>query len=187
MKSKTPTEAVIDCGGVGFLLHISLYTYDQLPEVNQSCRLFTHLQIKEDAHTLFGFFTDYERSLFRLLLSVTGIGAASARMMLSAFPPDELAGQIASGNVQVIQSIKGIGAKTAQRTVVELKDKVQKMAMELPNQPSLNNKSAEEALSALVQLGFTKPVASKSVQAVLKSSDRELSVEEIIRLTLKML
>ena len=146
-----------------------------------------HLQIKEDAHTLFGFFTDYERSLFRLLLSVTGIGAASARMMLSAFPPDELAGQIASGNVQVIQSIKGIGAKTAQRTVVELKDKVQKMAMELPNQPSLNNKSAEEALSALVQLGFTKPVASKSVQAVLKSSDRELSVEEIIRLTLKML
>ena len=187
LKSKTPTEAVIDCGGVGFLMHISLYTYDQLPEVDQSCLLFTHLQIKEDAHTLFGFFTAYERSLFRLLLSVSGIGAASARMMLSAFPPEELAGQIASGNVQVIQSIKGIGAKTAQRIVMELKDKVQKMTVDLPNKPLMDNKPAEEALSALVQLGFSKPAAAKSVQTVIESADRALSMEEIIRLTLKML
>ena len=178
---------VIDCGGVGFFIQISLNTYSQLPEVDNPCHLFTHLQIREDAHTLFGFSTEYERSLFRLLLSVSGIGAASARMMLSSIPPEELAAQIAAGNVALIQSVKGIGAKTAQRLVVELKDKVQKMTTDLPNQVVLNNNSAEEALSALVQLGFSKPVASKSVQAVCKSSDKELSVEEIMRLALKML
>lgn len=187
LKKKTPTDVVIDCGGVGFLIHISLHTYSQLPQENNTCRLFTHLQIKEDAHTLFGFFTEYERAVFRMLLSVSGIGAASARMMLSSMSPEELAGQIAAGNAQIIQTIKGIGAKTAQRIVVELKDKIKKMAVEMPNQVTWDNKSAEEALSALVQLGFSKPVASKSVQAVLKSSDKEMSVEEIVRLSLKML
>lgn len=187
LKKKTPTDVVIDCGGVGFLIHISLHTYSQLPQENNTCRLFTHLQIKEDAHTLFGFFTEYERAVFRMLLSVSGIGAASARMMLSSMSPEELAGQIAAGNAQIIQTIKGIGAKTAQRIVVELKDKIKKMAVEMTNQVTWDNKSAEEALSALVQLGFSKPVASKSVQAVLKSSDKEMSVEEIVRLSLKML
>ncbi len=188
LKSKTPTDAVIDCGGVGFFIHITVNTYEQLPDTGQSCKLLTHLQIKEDAHTLFGFSTEGERALFRLLLSVTGIGAASARMMLSAMPAEELAGQIEAGNTHIIQSIKGIGAKTAQRVVMELKDKIQKMAFEVPNQPHLDNKPAEEALSALVQLGFSKPVASKTVQAVMKSAPSGgISVEEIIRLALKML
>ena len=188
LKKKNATDVVIDCGGVGFLINISLYTYSQLPDENSRCHLFTHLQIKEDSHTLYGFFTEYERSVFRLLLSVTGIGAASARMMLSAMPAEELAGQIEAGNTHIIQSIKGIGAKTAQRVVMELKDIIQKMAFEVPNQPHLDNKPAEEALSALVQLGFSKPVASKTVQAVMKSAPSGgISVEEIIRLALKML
>ena len=186
---KSPTYAVIDCGGVGFMIHISLHTYSQLPEEKERCRLHTHFVVKEDAQSLFGFATLYERELFRLLMSVSGIGAGTARMMLSSFPPEELAAHIAGGDIQMVQSIKGVGAKTAQRVVLELKDKVLKMAPEITikNNPLPGNKSAEEALSALVQLGFSKPVAAKAVQQVLKAGGASLPVEELIRQALKML
>lgn len=184
---KTPSYAVVDCNGIGFMINISLYTYSQLPEVGEKCKLFSHLQIKEDANTLYGFSSKYERDVFRLLISVSGIGASSARMMLSASNPGELANNIALGNVAMIQSLKGIGPKTAQRLVVELKDKIQKLASELPNAAVLDNKPAEEALSALMQLGFSKPVAFKAIRSALKSNDKEVTVEEIIRLALKML
>lgn len=188
LAEKTPTYAVVDCGGVGFMIAISLHTYGSLPEVSSRCKLYTHLQIKEDAHSLFGFSTVYERELFRLLISVSGIGTGTARMMLSAFPPEELAGHIAAGNTDIVQSIKGIGAKTAQRVVVELKEKIGKMAPVLSdNNIGAGNKAAEEALSALVQLGFPKPAASKAVQLVLKDVGAGKAVEEIIRLALKIL
>lgn len=185
---KTPTYAVIDCGGVGFMINISLHTYSQLPDEKERCRLYTHFVVKEDAQSLFGFATLYERELFRLLMTVSGIGAGTARMMLSSFPPEELAEHIASGDVAAVQSIKGVGAKTAQRVVLELKDKILKMAPEITPKNNFvsGNKSAEEALSALVQLGFSKPVASKAVQQVLKSMGADLPVEEIVRLALKI-
>ena len=185
---KTPTYAVIDCGGVGYMIHLSLTTYSQLPDPGTSCMLYTHFSVKEDAQTLFGFSTPYEREIFRLLITVSGIGTGTARMMLSSFPPEEVAAHIAAGDIAAVQSIKGIGAKTAQRVVVELKDKIRKLGVLAANIPSgTGNKAAEEALSALVQLGFTKPVASKAVQQVLKTEGGEHSVEDMIRLALKML
>lgn len=186
---KTPTYAVIDCGGVGFMINISLHTYSQLPDEKERCRLYTHFVVKEDSQSLFGFAGLYERELFRLLMSVSGIGAGTARMMLSAFPPEELASHIAAGDTRMVQSIKGVGAKTAQRVVLELKEKILKMSPEITQKNNLvpDNISAEEALSALVQLGFSKPVAAKAVQQVLKSDGAELPVEEIIRQALKML
>ncbi|MBO7465573.1 MAG: Holliday junction branch migration protein RuvA [Bacteroidales bacterium] len=188
LTEKNPTYAIIDCGGVGFMIHISLPTYSSLPEEKSRCKLFTHFVVKEDAQALYGFASTYERELFRLLIGVSGIGAGTARMMLSAFPPEELAAHIASGDTQAVQSIKGVGAKTAQRVVMELKDKVQRHVTDLPNNISpACNKSAEEALSALVQLGFSKPVASKAVQHVLKAGGEEQTVEEILRSALKML
>lgn len=185
---KTPTYAVIECGGVGFMIHISLNTYSQLPEPGETCRLYTHFSVKEDAQLLFGFSGTYEREVFRLLITVSGIGPGTARMMLSSFPPEEVAAHIAGGDVAAVQSIKGIGAKTAQRVVVELKDKIQKLGVVAANNNSTaGNKAAEEALSALVQLGFTRPIASKAVQQVLKTEGGDHSVEDMIRLALKML
>lgn len=185
---KTPTYAVIDCDGVGYMIHISLTTFSRLPEQSASCLLYTHFAVKEDAQTLFGFFTPYERDVFRLLITVSGIGTGTARMMLSSFPPEEVAAHIAAGDVAAVRSIKGIGEKTAQRVVVELKDKIQKLGVVVANnQFTAGNKAAEEALSALVQLGFTKPIASKAVQQVLKKEGGEHSVEDMIRLALKML
>lgn len=185
---KTPTYAVVDCGGVGYMIHISLNTYSGLPETEASCMLYTHFAVKEDAQTLFGFLTPYEREVFRLLITVSGIGPGTARMMLSSFPPEEVAAHIAAGDVAAVQSIKGIGAKTAQRVVVELKDKIQKLGVTAANNNfTAGNKAAEEALSALVQLGFAKPVASKAVQQVLKTEGGDHPVEDMIRLALKML
>jgi len=119
---KNPTDVVIDCNGVGYQLHISLNTFSQIPD-KEHLKLYTHLQIKEDAHTLFGFSSIAEREIFRLLLSVSGIGASTARTMLSSLTPKQVREGIASGDVALIQSIKGIGAKTAQRVIIDLKDK----------------------------------------------------------------
>ena len=120
---KSPTSVVIDCQGVGYLVNISLFTYGQLTD-DENIQLYTHLQVREDAHTLYGFSTDLERQLFRLLIGISGIGANTARTMLSSLSPSEIGQAIQSDQVNVIQSVKGIGAKTAQRVVIELRDKV---------------------------------------------------------------
>ena len=157
---KNPTEVVIDVNGVGYLLHISLHTYSLLSD-NEDIKLYTHLQIKEDSHTLFGFADKFERELFRLLISISGIGASIARTMLSSLHPDQVKNAIATGDVPTIQSIKGIGAKTAQRVIIELKDKILKVYDIDEVSVSQNNTNKEEALSALETLGFNRKQAEK--------------------------
>lgn len=187
LREKTPTYAVIDCSGLGYMLHISLNTYSQLPELNQNCKLYTHLSIKDDAHTLYAFYSVSERQLFRLLIGVSGVGANTARMILSAYNTQDLATYISSGSVNYLQSIKGIGAKTAQRIIIELKDKVLKTNIEINDTTLLNNNYAEEALSALTLLGFSKQAAGKAIEKIMKSSSQSLSVEEIIKQSLRIL
>jgi Holliday junction DNA helicase RuvA len=188
LTEKTPTYAVLDSAGVGFMLNISLNTYSQLPDIQQTCKLYTHLSIKEDAHTLYAFHSVSERQLFRLLIGVSGVGANTARMILSAINPKDLVAYISSGNANVLQSIKGIGSKTAQRIIIELKDKVLKTDIEMSDAFVLtNNTYAEEALSALTLLGFSKQAAGKAVEKIIKSSSQTLSVEEIIKQSLKIL
>lgn len=182
---KTPTYIVVECAGVGYLLHISLHTYSLLPE-DEKITIYTHLQIKEDAHTLFGFAEKVERELFLLLISVSGIGPSIARTMLSALSPAQVRDAIGGGDVATIQGIKGIGAKTAQRVIVDLKDKILKVYdMDEVSLPS-NNTTKEEALSALEVLGFTRRQSEKVVDRVL-SQDTSLSVEDTIKQALKNL
>lgn len=182
---KTPTDVVIDCQGVGYQLHISLHTFSLLPDSEQ-VRLYTHLQIKEDAHTLFGFMEKSERELFRLLISVSGIGAGIARTMLSSLEPRQIIQAIGSGDVVTIQGIKGIGVKTAQRVILDLKDKVLKLydIDEVSNNSYNTNK--EEALSALEVLGFNKKLAEKVVEKLVKEQ-ADMTVETIIKQALKNL
>ncbi len=182
---KTPTEVVIDCGGVGYHVNISLHTYSLLPS-SENIRLFTHLQIKEDAHTLFGFMERSERELFRLLISVSGIGAGIARTMLSSLDPRQIINALGSGDVGTIQSIKGIGGKTAQRAILDLKDKVLKLYDLDEVSISQNNTNKDEALSALEVLGFNKKLAEKSVENIVKQQP-DASVESIIKQALKNL
>lgn len=182
---KTPTDVVIDCQGVGYQLHISLHTFSLLPDSEQ-VRLFTHLQIKEDAHTLFGFIEKSERELFRLLISVSGIGAGIARTMLSSLEPRQIIQAIGSGDVVTIQGIKGIGAKTAQRVILDLKDKVLKLYDIDEVTASSYNTNKEEALSALEVLGFNKKLAEKVVEKLVKEQP-DMTVETIIKQALKNL
>ncbi|MAQ75314.1 MAG: Holliday junction branch migration protein RuvA [Aquimarina sp.] len=182
---KNPTEVVIDVNGVGYLLHISLHTYSLLSD-NEDIKLYTHLQIKEDSHTLFGFADKFERELFRLLISISGIGASIARTMLSSLHPDQVKNAIATGDVPTIQSIKGIGAKTAQRVIIELKDKILKVYDIDEVSVSQNNTNKEEALSALETLGFNRKQAEKVVDKVIQSNPEE-TVENIIKQALKNL
>ena len=123
---KTPTSVIIECNGIGYLINISLHTFSQIPD-NENLKLFTHLQIKEDSHTLYGFFTIKEREIFRLLISVNGIGSSIARTMLSSISPDQIIEAISRENVSLIQSVKGIGSKTAQRVIIDLRDKILKV------------------------------------------------------------
>lgn len=182
---KNPTEVVIDCNGVGYLLHISLNTFSNLPD-NENVLLFAHLSIREDAHTLYGFITKVEREVFKLLVSVSGVGPSIARTMLSSMTSEEIQQAIASEDVRLIQSVKGIGAKTAQRVIVDLKDKILKTfdvdAISTPQ----SNTNKDEALSALEVLGFNKKQAEKVVAAIVKENS-DASVEKIIKLSLKSL
>ena len=149
---KHPTEIVVECNGVGYLLHISLNTFSNLPE-EEAVLLYTHLSIREDAHTLFGFITKTERAVFKLLISVSGVGPSIARTMLSSMTAEEIQHAIASENVPLIQSVKGIGAKTAQRVIVDLKDKILKTFEIDEVSTLLNNTNKDQALSALDVLG----------------------------------
>ena len=182
---KNPTQVVIDCGGVGYHVNISLHTYSLLPATD-FIKLFTHLQIKEDAHTLFGFVEKSEREIFKLLLSVSGIGASIARTMLSSLDPKQITNAIASGDVIIIQSIKGIGSKTAQRVILDLKEKVLKLYDLDEVSMSQSNTNRDEALSALEVLGFVRKTSERIVEKIIKE-DPDSSVESIIKRALKIL
>lgn len=189
LAEKTPTYAVIDCNGVGYHLNISLYTYEKLPN-DEACKLFTHLSIKEDAHTLFGFIDEFERDLFLHLISVSGVGASTARMILSTYPPQEVFDTITSGNVANLQRVKGIGSKSAQRIIVDLKDKLPKMDVENLGSTSIMPKSAStsesaEAISALVMLGYNKQIAEKTINKIISANEAPLPVEQLIKAALK--
>ena len=176
----TPATAVIDCGGVGYLAEITLNTYSAIQE-RKEVQLWIHEVIREDAHLLYGFYSQAEREMFRLLLGVNGVGAATARMLLSSLSAKELGDAIASQDVKTVQRVKGVGAKTAQRIVLELQDKVSALGAESGKAPAQMPKNKEEALGALVMLGFPKAAADK----VLQSIDGSLTVEEMIKEALK--
>ena len=182
---KSPTSVVIDCQGVGYLVNISLFTFGQLTD-EENIKLFTHLQVREDAHTLYGFTTDLERQLFRLLIGISGIGANTARTMLSSLSPSEIGQAIQGEQVDVIQSVKGIGAKTAQRVVIELRDKIQAVVADAGIPAVSSNTNREEALSALVVLGYQTKSCVKVIDELL-SMDAEMSVERLIRNALNKL
>lgn len=182
---KRPTDVVIDCNGVGYHLNISLHTFSQIPD-NENLKLYTHLQVKEDSHTLFGFSSLAEREIFRMLLSVSGIGASTARTVLSSLTPIQVREGIALGDVALIQSIKGIGAKTAQRVILDLKDKILKVYDIDENSGPQSNTNKDEALSALEVLGFTKKQSERVIDKFL-SQEPQADVETIIKQALKNL
>ena len=185
LTEKNPTDVVIDCNGVGYFLNISLHTFSQIPD-KEHLKLFTHLQVREDAHTLYGFASLMEREIFRLLISVNGIGANTARTMLSSLTPDQIKEAIASEDVVMIQSVKGIGQKTAQRVIIDLKDKILKVYQIDEASLSVNNTNKDEALSALEVLGFAKRQAEKVVDKIAMSQP-DASVEVLIKEALKNL
>ena len=182
---KSPTQVVIDCQGIGYEVNISLNTYSQLGD-DENIKLFTHLQIREDSHTLFGFFTPMERSVFRLLLSVSGIGASIARTMLSSLEPQQIQRAIISEDLNTIKSIKGIGLKTAQRVLIELKDKMLNLYEGEEIQSFANNTIKEEALSALEVLGYSRKQSEKVIDNAIQSAP-ESSVEGLIKAALNKL
>ncbi len=182
---KSPTELVIDCNGLGYLVNISLNTFSLISD-SENISLFTHLQVKEDSHTLFGFYEKTERNLFRKLISVSGIGASTARTMLSSLNPEEIQRAILSEDVSTIQSVKGIGLKTAQRVIIELKDKVSLINEGSGFSVDFANSKREESLSALEVLGYSRKQTTKVVDKLI-SEVSEISVEEIIKNALNKL
>lgn len=182
---KNPTYAVVDCNGIGYLLHISLNTYTAIT-ADEHIFLYTHLAVREDAHTLYGFINRTEREVFRLLISVSGIGASTARTMLSSMTAEEIQQAIASEDVKLIQSVKGIGVKTAQRVILDLKDKILKTFDIDQVSVAQNNTNKEEALSALEVLGFSRKQSDKVITTILKQNPNVV-VEDLIKLALKNL
>ncbi len=185
LTEKNPTDVVIDCNGVGYLLNISLHTYSQIPD-QENLKLYTHFQVKEDSHTLYGFSSLAEREIFRLLISVNGIGASTARTMLSSLTPNQIKEAIAGGDVPVIQSIKGIGSKTAQRVILDLRDKILKVYDIDESSASESNTNKDEALSALEVLGFSKKQSERVVDKIIMNQ-ANANVETIIKEALKNL
>ena len=182
---KTPTQVVIDCNGVGYAVNISLHTFSQIND-NENIKLYTHLQVREDSHTLFGFNTTIERSVFLLLISVSGIGSSTARTMLSSLEPLQIQRAIISEDLNTIKSIKGIGLKTAQRVLIELKDKMLNLQVEGEIQNFGNNTIKDEALSALEVLGYTRKQSERILDSIIQSAP-ESSVEELIKEALNKL
>lgn len=184
LEQLNPAYAVIDVGGVGYHINISLNTYEKISNL-QRCRLLTHQVIKEDAHQLFGFFEENERELFRHLISISGVGPNTARMMLSSMSAKELKQAIIRGDVSLMKSIKGIGPKSAQRIIVELQDVLQRSVSEEYDGLVQQNRVVEEALAALVTLGVQRNVAEKVVAKVQKEHGQDISIEELIKQALK--
>ncbi len=182
---KTPTYVVIDCNGVGYQLNISLNTFSKIGN-DENCLLLTHYVVREDAHLLYGFKEKSERELFRQLISVSGVGSSTAMMILSSLSPEETKIAIISGNVNVLKSVKGIGLKTAERIIIDLRDKVGKSDGTEIFPSFANNTIKDEALSALVMLGFSKLPADKALTKIMMENSN-LTVEELIKRTLKSL
>ncbi|APD06551.1 DNA helicase [Flavobacteriaceae bacterium UJ101] len=180
---KNPSYAIIDCNGVGYYINITINTYEKIPN-KEAIKLFTHLIVREDSQTLYGFYDTIEREMFKLLVNVNGVGPSTARMVLSTLTPKEFQEAVVTNNVNVVKSVKGIGPKSAQRIIIELKDKLDKDLdinnLSLPTE----NKIKEEALNALEVLGFTKKQVEKVIDGFLKT-DPKISVEELIKQTLK--
>jgi Holliday junction DNA helicase RuvA len=182
---KTPTHVIIECGGVGYFVKISLNTFSRITtDTGKPIKLYTQLQVREDAHTLFGFYAIQERDMFNHLISVSGIGASTAILMLSALTADEIATAITSDNVDLIKSVKGIGLKTAQRVIVDLKSKMSKIEFSAENIFNQDNTIKFEALTALSALGFDKAKAEKAINKVLTDDQ---TVEALIKAALKIL
>lgn len=186
LETLNPDHAIVETGGIGYFINISLNTYDALKGLPQ-CRLFIHFIVREDAQILYGFDTQEERLIFRALIAVNGIGANTGRLVLSSMTPGEFVMAITAEDVNALKKIKGIGAKSAERMIVELKDKVSKLEISSENVATVHNTSQNEALSALTALGFSKAVAEKAVQRVLKVAERDASVETIVKEALKIL
>lgn len=186
---KDPTFVIIDISGVGYQVKISLQTFSQIKDEEQ-VMLLTYLSIKEDGHTLYGFSQDSEKKLFLNLISISGVGPNTALMILSSLTTEELESAIVKEDARTIQNVKGVGTKTAQRIILELKDKIKKDSIGDPiialgSIAKTNNKTKEEALQALLTLGFTKAVAEKNIATVLKKTGPEISLEELIKASLK--
>ena len=182
---KNPTQVVVDCNGIGYEVNISLCTFSSLSS-DENIKLFTHLQVREDAHILYGFFTVLERAVFRLLISVSGIGTSTARTMLSSLTPSEIQQAIGTEDVATIQGVKGIGLKTAQRVIIELKDKIKSLqgTDEIP--VFISNTIKEETLSALEVLGYSRKASEKVVDKLIQG-DPDGSVEKLIKSALNKL
>lgn len=181
---KTPTVVHVDVHGLGYEVNISLNTYSHIQKLNEG-KLYTYMQVKEDAHTLYGFFDSMEKEMFVMLISVSGVGAATARMMLSHLKPDEISKAILHNNVSLLESVKGIGRKTAERLILELKDKMSKLSSITPLDTPVGNTLHQDALNALVALGIGRPVAEQSIKKVVISNPTINNLEEIIKKALK--
>ncbi len=181
-----PTTAVLACQGIGYSINISLNTYTQI-NGKESCKLFTHLVVREDALILFGFADVSEKHVFQQLISVSGVGPNTARLILSSLTSAEVADAIATENVKLLQSVKGIGGKSALRIIIDLKDKIMKDLPAGENLMTSHNTGKHEALSALVMLGFNRPVAEKALDQVIKASGGALPVDQMIKNALKIL
>ena len=183
---KTPTNAIIEANGIGYFLNISLNTYSKIPDT-ENVLLYTHLYIREDAHTLFGFVNTLEREIFKLLISVSGVGPSIARTMLSSMTSEQIQQAIATEDIPTIKTVKGIGAKTAQRVIIDLKDKILKTyAISENSLTSSYNTIKEEALSALEVLGYSKRQVDKLVQKIMQATP-DISLEKLIKQALKNL
>ena len=182
---KTPTYVVIDCNGVGYEIKISLNTFSKIGD-SEVCSLLTHFVVREDAQLLYGFKESSERELFRLLISVSGVGSATAMMILSSLSPNEIKQAILTNDVNTLKGVKGIGAKSAERIIIDLRDKIGKIEGASTISLSTNNTVKEEALSALVMLGFAKSSAETALNKIMLVGE-ELTVEELIKRTLKSL
>ncbi|QEC77842.1 Holliday junction branch migration protein RuvA [Mucilaginibacter ginsenosidivorax] len=183
---KSPSHVVIDAGGVGYHINISVNTYSRLG-ADESCKLYIWQHVKEDALTLYGFADDGERRLFMHLISISGIGPNTGRMMLSSITPAEIQAAIVSGNVSLIQRIKGIGPKSAQRIILELQDKLRKEGPDTLTVVPINKTAKDEALTALVMLGFARNTAEKVLEQELNKNSGDLTVEQLIKFALKTL
>jgi len=182
---KTPTYVVIECNGIGYKINISLQTFSSIKDEN--CKLFTHLSVKEDSHTLYGFYDQGERHLFRNLVSVSGVGPSTAQVILSTYDTSEIVSYIATADVAAIQHVKGIGVKTAQRIIIDLKDKVAKGLPSVDILFNLDNTMKSESLSALLALGFAKKGAEQKIDKALKENPEITSVEQLVKMALSQM
>lgn len=181
---KSPALVYMDVMGVGYEVNISLNTYSHIQHLTDG-KLFTYLQVKEDSHTLFGFFDALEKEMFVLLISVSGVGAATARMMLSNMKPQEIGNAIVMNNALLLEGVKGIGKKTAQRLVLELKDKVSKLSTSGPGGQSVGNTLEQDALNALIALGISRPAGEQAIKKIVISEPSINSLEILIKKALK--